>query len=133
MATADVAAANRKFKVRCVVGDGKRAFWSEVFDHNPKIARVVKTGERFAWVPNYPTHRPYIKQVTPERFIYQEDFKVTPGEIYLTKAERRPESDYILIEPNTKDTFTGPNKRWAWERWLEVTKLPYRFAYAAGG
>ena len=127
MASADVAKAHEKHGVRCVLGDGKRSFWSEVFENNPKIAKELKPGETFAWVPNFPTHRPYIEAITPDRFIYRPDFRAVPGELYLTDEEIRDKSDYILVEPNTKDKFTGPNKVWPWERWVEVVKLPYRF------
>jgi ADP-heptose:LPS heptosyltransferase len=128
MATADVAAAHKKHGVRCVVGDGKRSFWSEVFENNPKIAKTLEPGERFAWVPNVPMNRPYISEVTPERFIYRPEFRVVPGELFLTDEEKREKGDYILIEPNTKDKFTGPNKVWRWDRWERVvSELPYQF------
>ena len=114
--------------MRCVVGDGKRAFWDSVFENNPKIAKTLEPGERFAWVNNIPMNRPYIESVTPERFVYREDFRARPGEIYLTPEETRDKGDYILIEPHTKDKFTGPNKRWPWERWCEVVgSLSYDF------
>lgn len=119
MASADAAAAHEKHGVRCVFGDGKRMFWSEVFENNPKIAKKLEIGERFAWVPNFPTNRPYIEETLPA-FKYREDFRAVPGEIYLTPEEQREPGGYILIEPHTKGTYTGPNKRWAWERWQEV-------------
>lgn len=127
MATADVAAAHKKWGVRCVVGDGKRAFWSSVFENNPKIAKTLEKDERFAWVPNFPMARPYIAEVTQERFIYRDDFRAVPGEIYLTEKEKRPFGQYIILEPNTKDKFTGPNKCWPWGRWQELVKLGYKF------
>ena len=127
LATADVAVAHKKHGVRCVLGDGKRSFWSEVFENNPKIAKKLEKDERFAWVNNIPMRRPYIKEVRPDRFVYREEFRAVPGEIYLTEEEKWDKSDYILVEPHTKDKFTGPNKRWAWERWVEVVKMPYRF------
>ena len=127
LATADVAAAHKKFGVRCVLGNGKKSYWSEVFENNPKIARIPEKGEKFAWVSNIPMNRPYIEAITPERFIYRPEFRAVPGEIYLTAEEQRPQGDYILVEPNTKDVFTGPNKAWAWDRWQEVVRLPYDF------
>jgi len=120
MATADAAKAHEVHKVRCVFGDGKRQFWSEVFENNPKIAKTLEPGERFAWVSNIPQNRPYIEAITPTRFIYRDSFKATPGEIYLTPDETRDKGGYILIEPHTKDKFTGPNKRWLWDRWCQV-------------
>jgi ADP-heptose:LPS heptosyltransferase len=126
LATADVAKAHKKHGVRCVLGDGKKAYWSEVFENNPKIAKTLEKDEQFAWVPNVPQNRPYLTAVLPN-FQYREDFRAVPGELYLTDEEQRPKGDYILIEPNTKDKFTGPNKAWRWERWEEVVKIPYRF------
>jgi ADP-heptose:LPS heptosyltransferase len=127
MASADVAAAHKKHGVRCVLGDGKRTFWSEVFENNPKIAKTLEPGETFAWVPNFPTNRPYLEAVLPN-FQYRKDFRAVPGELYLTDEEQRPKGDYILVEPNTKDKFTGPNKVWRWDRWERVvSELPYPF------
>lgn len=110
------------------MGDGKRSWWSEVFENNPKIAKKLEKDERFAWVSNIPLNRPYIKEVRPDRFVYRPEFRAVPGELYLTEDEVRDRGDYILVEPNTKDKFTGPNKAWPWERWVEVVKtLPYEF------
>ncbi len=127
LASADVAVAHKRHGVRCVVGDGKRSFWSEVFDNNPKIAKTLEPGETFAWVPNVPQNRPYIEAITPTSFVYRKDFRAVPGELFLTDEEQREKGDYILVEPNTKDKFTGPNKAWRWDRWEEVVKLPYHF------
>lgn len=126
LASADVAKAHKKHGVRCVVGDGKTAYWSEVFENNPKIAKTLEVGERFAWVPNYPQNRPYLSAIKPN-FVYRPEFRAVPGEIYLTEEEQRPKGDYILIEPNTKNAFTGPNKTWPWDRWCEVVEMPYTF------
>ena len=78
-------------------------------------------------MPNVPQNRPYIAAIEPNHFIYRPEFRAVPGELYLTEEETRDKSDYILVEPHTKDEWTGPNKRWAWDRWCEVVKLPYRF------
>lgn len=127
LSTADVAEAHKRHGVRCVVGDGKQVFWSEVFENNPKIAKTLENGERFAWVNNVPMNRPYIEAVTPDRFIYRPEFRAVPGELYLTDEEIRDKEDYILVEPHTKDKLTGINKRWPWDRWCEVVREPYRF------
>lgn len=123
MASADVRRAHEKWGVRCMLGDGNRAFWSEVFENNPKVARpgTLNPDEKFAWVPNYPTNRPYLLGADSERFYYNPDFKAAPGELFLSDLETR-EGSYILIEPHTKKDMCGPNKRWPFERWRAVAK-----------
>lgn len=124
MATADARRAHAKHGVRCVFGDGHRAWWNDIFLHNPKIARKEELGpdEVFAWVTNYPTNRPYIEAIEKGRFVYRADFKAEPGEIYLGKDEIRPKADYIVIEPNVKKDMTGPNKDWGWDNWVRLAK-----------
>lgn len=124
MATADARRAHEKHGVRVVFGDGIRWFWSEVFENNPIIAKKpeLTPGEQFAWVRNFPQERPYIAEIIPNRFIYRQDYRVTPGEIFLTEEEKKPHGDYIVVEPNTKNEMTGPNKRWAWDNWVKLLR-----------
>lgn len=123
MATADARDANEKYGVRVVFGDGKTKYWSEVFENNPRIAKELKRNERFAWVRNCPGHRPYIKQVLKDRYIFHDDFKARPGELYV---DREP-NGFVLIEPNVKlDYKLGSNKDWGFSNWeilaAELTK-----------
>jgi ADP-heptose:LPS heptosyltransferase len=121
MATADIRRAHAKWGVRCLVGDGKRSFWSEVFEGNPKVCKAVdlKPGEKYAWVPNFPQHRPYIAEIVENHFIYKPDFKVEPGELF---TKRREKGDYIVIEPNVKQDMTGPNKDWGFVNWVALSR-----------
>lgn len=79
--------------------------------------------------------RPYIDyfKTTSDKVVYNERFKVEPGELYLTDEERAKFSGgFIYIEPNTKGTFGG-NKDWGFDKWQEVVKkLPYRFIQGHG-
>lgn len=128
MATADAKRAYAKWGRRVVFGDGKRKFWSEVFENNPKIARDPGPGEPFVWVKNWPAQRPYVSGITQTRFIPRADFKVEPGEIFLTEEEKMLGQDgCVVIEPNVKTRYEGPrqfdigrNKEWAWDRWQRV-------------
>ena len=124
MATADARLAHEKWGTRVVFGDGRRWFWSEVFEGNPIIAKKSELGqdEKFAWVSNYPQNRPYIAEIIPGRFIYRQDYRVTPGEIFLSDDENRPSGNYIVVEPNVKPDMTGPNKKWPWDRWVSLVK-----------
>ena len=132
MATADAKVVNEKHNVRVVFGDGETQYWSEVFDNNPRIAKYLLPGERFAWIPNFPGHRPYIKSVDNKRFIYNPDFRATPGELYINRHEK---SDYILIEPNVKQTwFMSKNKDWGFDNWkVLVEKLDHKFIQVGHG
>jgi ADP-heptose:LPS heptosyltransferase len=116
------------------IGDGV-VRWEEVFDHNPKISRQPYPG--CVWIPNIMGNRPYIDhpKCRPKKIAYRNDFKVEPGEIYLSPEEKARYEDFsgfVYIEPNVKGTFSG-NKDWGFERWQEVVKrLPFRFVQGKG-
>lgn len=121
MASADAREASiRHGGVRCVFGDGKNRYYSEVFDNNPRVAKEPNFGETYAWVANYPSHRPYIEKTDKHRFHFREDFKASPGELYLTDHEKNKPS-YVIIEPNVKEQFMmGRNKDWGYSNWMAV-------------
>lgn len=126
MATAQAREQNLKYKLRVVFTNGNRQFYErEVFKGNPRIARELRQNERYVAIPNFPGCRPYIKGYGEGRFIWDEAFKATPGELYLDPWEslRTP---YILIEPGVKGQ-EQQNKDWGWDNWLEVVKAPYPF------
>lgn len=122
MATADAKEVNERHNVRVVFGDGQNRFYDEVFDRNPRIAKELRQGERFAWVKNYPGRRPYIKEITKERFIFHPDFKAKAGELFPKSNNK---NGYVIIEPNVKQNFwIGKNKDWGIENWRAlVSKL----------
>jgi ADP-heptose:LPS heptosyltransferase len=112
-----------------MLGDGKRYFYEpEVFKNNPRMAQP---GEPCVWVANYGGCRPYIKGSTPDkRFIFNDNFRPTPGEIFFSEDELKdlPSDPYIVIEPNVKNRFAhGINKAWIDEYWDIVAKenLPF--------
>ena len=120
MATADAREAHNKHGVRIAFGNGKKRYWSEVFERNPIIPKDLEPGERFAWVANYPMNRPYIVETTEKRYIFREDFKAVPGELY----PKNPQSGgYVMIEPNVKtDLWIGKNKDWGLKNWVALSK-----------
>jgi hypothetical protein len=115
---------------RAVFGDNQRAFWSEIFENNPKIAGTA--GRDTVWVHDFPGHRPYIRGVHEGRYIFNEDFRAPYGKLYfdpneLNWARSQVKGDYILVEPHIKDDMPqlkiGQNK--AWDKWEELLKLDY--------
>ena len=101
-----------------VVGFNMRPQWSEVFEGNPKIAKV-RTGDCVI-LKNGGGCRPYIQAKTVRRWYFKE-WDIAPGEIFLSDAEREFAEPYrgkILIEPTTK--VPNGNKAWIWERWQQV-------------
>lgn len=122
MATADARDVNEKYGVRVVFGDGQNKHYSEVFDRNPRIAQTLEPDEVFAWVANYPSRRPYIKQTHKYHFEFHEEFKARTGELYPSDPKT---GGYVLIEPNVKqDYWLGKNKDWGFRNWKAlVSKL----------
>lgn len=128
--TSVVKRAYAKVGQRLCVGDGSQAFWSAVFENNPKIAQ--KPYEGCQWVRTYKGYRPYIKSNEPEHIVYEKDFKAEPGEIFFSQHELDlfPSFDnFILIEPNTKRLPLSRNKDWGPVRWQAVVKALPQFRW----
>lgn len=121
MVTSIVKKAYKKHKKPICVGDGRDIKWEEVFDNNPKMSREVYPGA--VWVNNVMFNRPYIDNMktTEGHFVYRNDFKIEPGELFLTDAEKSKynQTGFVFIEPNIKGTFSG-NKDWGFGRWQQV-------------
>lgn len=111
-----------------MVGDGAQIHWSEVFENNPRVSRTITDG---VWVKSYPGHRPYIKKIHDWGYEYA-DFKVSPGELFLTDEERDWPEGFIYIEPNIKAEISK-NKDWGFENWQAVVqKDPERWIQGNG-
>ncbi len=101
--------------------DGKTIKWTgfceNVFKHNPNIARPgMENLPNIVWLPHYKRNSPYCKYEN-EKFIWNYDFKVTPGELFFEPLERersapRPVDRFIVIEPNVSQRFFSRNKDW---------------------
>ena len=67
----------------------------------------------------------YIAAKTPERWIYNEDFRVRPGVIRKIRRLVRAaaiDPDTVILEPHTKEHICGANKTWPWDRWVELAE-----------
>ena len=112
-----------------------RPRWHPIWANNPRIARPPAHSTRPLQVlRNYPGNRPYLdyaKFNNRDRnspFVYT-DWRVEPGEIYLTESERdRNFPGSVIIEPTIKPGAASPNKDWGWSRWqalaYELRDLP---------
>ncbi len=118
IASAQVKTANETtgMKVRC--GDGKTQYIDkEILVNNPRIAR---DNEPCVWVANYPNSRPYISRYELGRIVFNDSFKVSKGEVFLTDDELKQADerlgdikDFILVEPHVKMQFAhSANKAW---------------------
>jgi ADP-heptose:LPS heptosyltransferase len=96
-------------------------FWSEVFRNNPRILKNPYPGQKFVAIHNASGSRPYIEAITPERIIFNLDFRAEPGELFLTAEEKQSWiPGAVIIEPHTKDKEFSRNKAWPWERWQDL-------------
>jgi hypothetical protein len=131
MGSGEARALHKKTGKKVVMGAGK-PYWSEVFDHNPAMAK--DPSKDTVWCHNFPGSRPYIAKIEQDHFVFNEDYRAPYGEIFLTEAEKEWASkqisgDYIVVEPDIKDDakhlYLGRNK--AWNGWAELLKtdLPW--------
>jgi ADP-heptose:LPS heptosyltransferase len=91
----------------------------EIFKNNPYI--VTNGGFRLV---NEQGNRPYILAITPEKIVYNPNFRAVPGEFYFTEDEIREAhqligqlKDFVIIEPSIKNKFSQGNKDWGWDNW----------------
>jgi Glycosyltransferase family 9 (heptosyltransferase) len=109
---------------RIAFGDGRRLIWGpwceQAFRHNPNIARTLGTG--IEWLDYYKGKRWY-NRPGAKRWIWNFEFRATPGEFYFDEAERalsikRPG---VLIEPNVPwQKSVAPNKDWGIARYQRL-------------
>jgi hypothetical protein len=112
---------------RIAFGDGRRIIWgphsSTIFRGNPNIALIgTERASDVEWVPYYKGHRIYNRQAG-DRWMWNYEFKVSPGEIFFGDDEVKHEDDdsLILVEPNVPNKACGPNKQWPVERFQQVS------------
>jgi len=108
-------------KVRIEYG---KPLWSEVFDHNPRIAQRGESGDFQIYHPRVNNLRPYATAKDHTRWTWQ-DYKPEVGEIYLQAGEIAFGERYspeVIIEPNVKGK-ASPNKQWGRERWVRLVGL----------
>lgn len=125
MASGAARVAQRTDPRKCrVTYAGKPAKWSEVWNANPRIARLSEVGD-FQDLPgrDMANMRPYHTGKTPERWSYNLDFRPEVGELYFTNAERSFAAQYrpqIVVEPHIKPG-ASPNKQWPhWHKFARI-------------
>ncbi len=99
-----------------------RPRWSPIWEGSTRIMRE-RRGNDYQSLLNGPGARPYIERKLPTRWVWRDNFRVEPGEIFLTNTElefAEPWRGCVLIEPNVKVKPEAVNKRWIWRRWQEV-------------
>lgn len=99
--------------------------WNDMWEGNPRIAKPSEPGD-FQEIVNGSGARPYMDyaKTTPARFVYREDFRAEPGEIYLTEAEKalgRRVAGAVVLEPTIK-ARASPNKDWGHSNWHRLAK-----------
>ena len=114
IATGIVKQARLKTNRPICIGDGHNIFWSPVFDGNPKISKEIT--KDCVWIKSYPGNRPYISKILQDMYVFNEEFKVEPGELFV---KDRSECDFVYIEPNIKAELSL-NKDWGFDKWQKV-------------
>lgn len=114
---------------RIAFGDGKTIRWGPyskmIFKNNPNIA--PPGSERaidIEWISYYKGRRIY-NSASRDRWIWNYDFKVKPGELFFDESEKwcgDIPDNLVLIEPNVPNKPCGPNKQWPVERFRALVK-----------
>jgi len=110
----------------------EKIVWSEVLDHNPRLALPNEKGDFLLHhARSVATNmRDYHTRKTGDRWFYNLNFRAKRGEIYLTPAEKdfgAMHSPGIILSASVKPN-ASPNKKWIAEYWPQLVKL----AKAAG-
>jgi hypothetical protein len=108
---------------RIAFGDGQRIRWGPystmIFKNNPNVAPPGSERDKdIEWINYYKGHRIYNSQ-SNGRWIWNYNFKVNPGEIFLDNATS-VDPDLIVIEPNVPNKPCGPNKKWPY--WKDLAE-----------
>jgi hypothetical protein len=118
-------------------GNGQKILWGpwceEMFAYNPNIARPgSEQCKKLEWIPHYKGARLYNKQSADKsRWLWNYDFKVTPGEFFFDHAEqslinysRSSLGDFVVIEPNVPwQKSIAVNKDWGEEKYRHLTHM----------
>jgi hypothetical protein len=119
----------RKVAIRGRLGEPR---WNEIWEGNPRIATPleVRRGLDVQWHSNCGGSRPYIdysRSKWRELWAWNPDYRVEPGEIYLSEGERAWAAELgiegsIVISPMVKPG-APLNKHWGDHRWRELLRL----------
>ena len=129
---------NKNPNAKFIIGDGKRSYWSTIFDNNPYIIRggEVKSIDQIIWVHNYENNRPYRlydKKLNQNNYNWNKNYVALPGEIFFDENEQKFSSGIlkeiqkkyyrkkiIFIEPHVKKRMGFENKDWGLNKWQGV-------------
>lgn len=68
----------------------------------------------------------YVADKTPERWIFNDRFRVRPGELRkiprLVRTSIDVDPGTVILEPHAKEHICGANKTWPWDRWVELAE-----------
>ena len=114
---------------RVAFGDGNRIIWDQnseqIFRNNPNIASPdwLQWPDKLEWVDYYKGSRKYNK-LGEGRWIWNYDFRATPGEIFFDEVEKlygTSGKGYVVIEPCVpRHKSVAYNKQWPHKRYDEV-------------
>lgn len=119
---------------RIAFGDGSTIRWDQhseqIFRHNPNIAPPGSEGSSdLEWIPFYKGNRIYNRHDhLKERWIWNYDFRVQPGEIFFSDEElsfaKKFGKDFVLIEPSVP-SYKGcaQNKTWPFNSYTHIVQL----------
>lgn len=119
---------------RVAFGDGKTILWDHhselVFRGNPNVAPPGSEGDSdLEWIKFYKGHRQYnTHDAANHRWIWNMDFKIQKGEVFLTDDERSLASKqgkgFVVIEPGVPQfKSVAPNKRWPAHRFKTLASM----------
>lgn len=128
MATGMAAGAAARGK-RIAFGDRHKIIWgpysADIFRGNPNIAKPgMEYVEGIEWINYYKGNRLY-NRAGHGKWIWNLDFRPTPGEIYFDDREKQfaetIDNGFILIEPNVPwNKSVAPNKDWGLAKYQAV-------------
>ena len=131
-----------------IIGDGKRSYWNEVFDHNPHIIRgsEINNYTQIIWINNYEGNRPYRNygdEFPKDNYNWKKTFRPKKGEIFFNNDEKKlsekvissikkkiGNKKIIYIEPHVKKRLGYENRDWGINKWQDVVlKLKDQFEF----
>ena len=112
----------------------------QVFKNHPYLVepKDINKNLKILYLENSSGNRPYRKnkKIKKEKInikhkdCYNESYKPIKGEIFFSDEEKEKikelkskYSDYILLNPTVKKSFSGDNRDWGIERWKALSKI----------
>ena len=111
---------------RIAFGDSVKIIWDAwspmIFKNNPNIAPPGSERDKdIEWLGYYKKYRWYSRAIGGDKWLFNYDFKVVPGEFYFDKSENvEKDDDLIIVEPNLPNKIPAQNKQWPLKRWKQV-------------